>query len=375
MINKKIVYLTSSHYATDDRIYYHIKETLERNGYDVFVLSSYGDTEVKGDRILSIEGAKLSKSKKIDWFYEQLKIIEPNIMICGEPLPILAAKKHKKKSTCKIIYDVTEWYPSKKNLENLSIFRKVIKASTLLLFNLYASFFVDGFIIGEYFKKKIYDVFFPLKPKTIISYYVNKKYISLKPKKLKNNEFVIGYSGRFSREKGIDRVFKVADVLRIKNPNKQIKLMLIGKAFSEEDKLFFENIKTMYPDLKLEIESIVPFEKFHETILNFDVALDLRDNDWENTRCLPIKVFHYNGCGIPIVYSSLKAIKKDYLEASFCELIEPDNIVKGVSLLQKMIDKPEYYYQISIKAVENIEQRYLWEGIEKKVVDFIQKFD
>ena len=369
----KVIYLTSSHYVNDDRIYYHIKETLEQKGCQVSIYSSYGVPEHKIENGYTVDGAKLSKKDKINWFYQQLLLLKPEVIICAEPLPILAAKKYKKIHSCKIIYDVTEWYPSKKNLINLSFVNKVRRGMVLFVFNLYATYFVDGFTIGEYYKKRLYDFFYPLKPKEIISYYPKKKYVTLEPRELTKGIFKLGYSGRFSQEKGLERVFKVADYIRIKNPSVKIILVLVGKTYDKKDDFFFKDLQEKYSELSIEIYDMVPFENFSTAISVFDVALDLRDNDFENTRCLPIKVFHYNACGIPVVYSNLKAITKGYVQSDFCMLLSPDDI-EGISVhLQKFINHSEFYKQVSKDAVKEIEEGYLWEHIEEKIFDFIKK--
>ena len=371
----KVTYLTSSHYVNDDRIYYHIKETLEQKGCQVSICSSYGVPEHKIENGYTVDGAKLSKKDKINWFYQQLLLLKPEVIICAEPLPILAAKKYKKIHSCKIIYDVTEWYPSKKNLINLSFVNKVRRGMVLFVFNLYATYFVDGFTIGEYYKKRLYDFFYPLKPKEIISYYPKKKYVTLEPRELTKGIFKLGYSGRFSQEKGLERVFEVADYIRIKNPYVKIILVLVGKTYDKKDDLFFKNLLQKYFHLKIEVVNTVPFEKFSTAISVFDVALDLRDNDFENTRCLPIKLFHYNACGIPVVYSNLKAIKKGYVQADFCKLLFPDDIAEIGLYLQKFIEQPDFYRQTSKDAVKEIEESYLWEHIEEKLFDFIKKIN
>ncbi|ANW97037.1 hypothetical protein AXE80_12410 [Wenyingzhuangia fucanilytica] len=375
MINKiKVIYLTSSHYVNDDRIFFHIKDTLERKNFKVDVCSTYGDKNFNLKDTYWIKGDELSRRERVSWFCEQLILLSPEMIICGEPLPILAAKKFQEQyPSCKIIYDVTEWYPSKKNLYDLNFISKTTKFFTMFVFNLYAASLVDGFIVGEYYKKKIYDFLFPLKPKEIISYYPKRKYVSLKGKKLLSKIFRVGYSGKFSEEKGINRVFKVAESLRVNNPDLKVVLVLVGKTFLKQERIGFRNLIEKYPSLNVEINEMVPFEDFSKAILSFDVALDLRDNDIENTRCLPIKVFHYNACGIPVVYSNLKALKKGYVQADFCELVEPNDTEKVATKLQRFIDDPIFYADVSNKAVTKIEKGYLWEHIEGKLLGFIQK--
>lgn len=371
---QKIIYLTSSHYADDDRIYYHFRETLKENNFHFKVCSTYGiskNTELID--VDQVDGNTLTKREKNNWFYKQLIRFNPDVIICGEPLPILASKRFSKENRSKIIYDVTEWYPSKKKLNHLPFIKKYIKGGAMYLLNVYASYFVDGFIVGEYHKKKLYDFLYPLKFKTIISYYPKTKFVSLQSKKVNKDKFVIGYSGKFSKEKGLHRVFELTEIIQKDNPNLKVVLSLIGKVYNKKDQVFFEGLKLKYSELSLEVIDMVPFESFSKKIIEFDVAVDLRDNDWENSRCLPIKIFHYNGCGIPVIYSDLIAIRKGYIESDFCKLIDPDQLTSGARFVQDFIEDTTKYNNASKKAVEVIKNDYVWERIEKKLLMIVEK--
>ncbi len=373
---KDIIYLTSSHYANDDRIYYHFKASLEKHNYKLHIRSSFDTTNDHHlHDTLSIKGFNLSRKEKLNWFLTQLIQLKPSIIICGEPLPILAAKKFKKQSDCKIIYDVTEWYPSKKNLENISVLKKIAKGTSMFLLNTIASFFVDGFIIGEYHKKRLYDFLYPLKPKKIISYYAKEKFLSLKGRRLQADCFTVGYSGRFNKEKGLSSIFEISDSLRKQNPELNINLSLIGKTFTQKDELELKELQHQYSSLNINILPTVPFEEFGTSISSFDVALDLRNLDWENNRCLPIKVFHYNGCGIPVLYTNLDAIKKGYKESDFCKLINPNELEAGVAYIQNFINNKELYHKVSLDAVTCVKNNYTWESIENNLIGFIEKIN
>jgi len=371
-MSKKILYLTTNHQVYDDRIYYHFKPSFEKVGCHFYVCSTY-TKNIDTTRVKSQDGENLSRSEKLEWFYAKIVEIKPDVIFCGEPLPILAAVRYQKKYSIKIIYDVTEWYPSKKHLQGLSFIKKAIKGLLMFALHLYGSFKSDGIIVGEYHKKIIFDRLFSFKPALIVSYFPKKSYISLKEKKIEKDDFVIGYTGKFSKEKGIERVFKVADKLQELHPNKKIKLSLIGKTYNEKQARILNKLIACYENLDVTLTGMVSFEDFKESILKFDFALDLRSIDIENTRCLPIKIFHYCGCGIPVVYSDLKAIKRFFSETGFIHLVHPDDYLSTVKYISSLLEDKDMYVKVSKEAVAYIEKHCTWENVEKKLLNFVEE--
>lgn len=87
---------------------------------NVLIISSKADLVkvVDGIRLHCFDGDDLPKKDKIDKFIGILSANDQDVIICSEPLPVLAAKRFKSLSgkNPRIVYDITEWYPSKKNL-------------------------------------------------------------------------------------------------------------------------------------------------------------------------------------------------------------------------------------------------------------------
>jgi len=121
----------------------------------------------------------LSKKEKIAKFVHLLNDSKPDIIICLEPLTILAASRYKNKTDKKpkIVYDVTEWYPSKKFLSHYNSVSKVFHFFKLLFFNLMMAAKADAFIFGKWYKGKPYRFLFPGKKIIYSGYYPDLKYI------------------------------------------------------------------------------------------------------------------------------------------------------------------------------------------------------
>jgi Txe/YoeB family toxin of Txe-Axe toxin-antitoxin module len=169
-----ISFLTSGHEPFDDRIYYHMARSLCDHNHNILIISSKRDLIEISDNINlnCFAGDNLIKRDKINQFTDRLSVFKPDAIICSEPLTVLAAKRYSKRVSKKIriIYDITEWYPSKKNL-------KIYKYSTrwfffikLLLFNLWTASLADSFIFGEWYKSRPYRLLLPGKPFVFTSY-------------------------------------------------------------------------------------------------------------------------------------------------------------------------------------------------------------
>jgi hypothetical protein len=151
-----ISFLTSGHDPFDDRIFYHMARSLSDHGNNIEIVSSkvFLKDVVDGIKLNCFAGDDMSKRNKIGQFIEQLSGFKPEIIICSEPLTILAAKRFKQKNHGKvtIIYDITEWHPSLENLSTINGLKKYVKFLELLFLNLFSSIFVDAFIFGEWYK-------------------------------------------------------------------------------------------------------------------------------------------------------------------------------------------------------------------------------
>ncbi len=377
MISDTIAFLTSSHSPYDDRIFYHLAKSLSKF-YKISIISSTIDISKSVDniKITGFDWNELPKNKKVNLFYNYLIESKPNIIISSEPLPIIAAYKYKKtrKEKIRIIYDITEWYPSKKNIEGLYYPKRIIIFFKLLFSNLFISSLCNGFIFGEYYKSVPYRILFPFKKWEIITYFPKLDYIKYKKAKLKKNYICLGYSGRISTEKGIKNIIEVAKAIKRKKPELAVKIKIIGWFINIKDKDEFIMLCSKVQNIQIEILERQDFEIFSEKLQNIDIFLDLRKDDFENQRCLPIKLFYYAGCGRPAIYTNLKAIRREVNVSQFGYLVNPMNTDVISDYIINYIYNPFLYYRHCINARKLAEKKYNWQNIEPTLFKFIKKF-
>lgn len=366
---QKVAFFTSAHHPLDDRIFYHMATSLKEY-VDVFIVSTCSslNTKLNDIPIFSTQEFNTNKRKKINYFYEQAVEINPDIIICSEPIPIVAATKFQKKvnKACKIHYDVTEYYPADKNIIGKSPIKKITAVVGMTLLNLYAASRVTGFIFGEYYKSILYRRFFSKKKFVFIPYYPNLTYTQKNILAL-NHPICLGFTGKLSSEKGLFNFAKVAlELLRISLP---IKLKLIGWFPDKSEKdAFFDLVK----HIETEFIPSVPFPEFSSYMKDIHFLFDLREANKENNHSLPIKLYLYAACGKPMFYSTNQAIKREHPALSFVHLVDPKNPTEIAQLIEQYLSHALNYVEHAQAAVTFAEKGHNWSHIKDDFIRFIQ---
>ena len=364
----KIAFVLTAHYPTDDRVYYQLAATLKQAGNMVFIISSLtDDCSLPDTQCFDSNG--FSKKLLVAKLQNCLLKCDPDIIICDNPIAILAAGKcksfHKK---IRIVYDVTEWYPSKKNLRGLPFFKKIMKAILLFGLSWYAGWLTDAFIFGEYYKAKPFRFFFFWKKYLFLPYYANIDWIKIYPQKNIREECNLFYSGPLTIEKGFDKVLDVSIKAAHNHPETKFTLTAIS---GTNDYLFPENIPQ---NLLIRRKGLLPFTDFCNEIGKHDLFFDLRVNDFENTHCLPIKLFYYMACGRPMIYTHLKAIRQEIPEIEqMGYLVNPDDLDAISKCVSNYLSDCKLYQNHCEMARKAALEKYNWNRIKNRLIQLISE--
>ena len=328
---KHIIFLQAAHTATDERVCYHQAQALRDLGH---VVDVYG--------------------------MDSFRSFEPqvaDVYIVDTPIALWKIRR----VSAKIIYDVTEWYPSKKNLRNAR-FSKLVKAIVLMMASVWASYRCSAFIFGEYDKAKPFRFLFPRKKHIFLPYYPDLNYI--RPIAVNDITQVcrVLYAGALTEEKGWGRVLDTMQKAAQQMPQTHFCLDVITKDACSDlpvcDNLTIRQLEYM------------PFPQFCEQITKYDIFLDLRDIDFENTRCLPIKLFYYMACGRPSIYANLSAISKGVSEISQCARLV-NNAEEATDALCGYVCNRELYQSHCSNALHSSIDKYNWNRIKSSFVQLI----
>ncbi len=372
---KRILFLTTSHHYNDDRIFYHQAKSLREQGHTVKIVSLTAERKGVRENIEIEASASLDKTttEKLAIFNAVCKAFQPEIIICSEPLAVIAAHRYGKNKAVKIIYDVTEWYPSKRMLQHPNWFGSFLKLIKFSAIQFYAGWKSSHFIFGEQSKKFPLAYVFRRKPSIVLPYYPDHSYISRTINKLDGKSITLGYTGRISKRDGIENFFNAAHLLRRRNPGLQVILLIMGRAQTEADGLSFEKLVQDFGQENIKFKEPVPLEKFTESFAEADICLDLREKDFESTRCLPIKLFYYAGAGKPVIYSNLKATRQHIDVSKFGYLVEPDDARQVANAVEHYLRDQNHYDHHAHQAVNAFETQYNWNEIKSRFLKFVEK--
>jgi glycosyltransferase involved in cell wall biosynthesis len=371
----KILFLTTAHRYDDDRIFYHQAKALNVQGNKVKIcsLSSEFQGIIDGIEVESYSVLEKSTEEKTKVFERVLDSYQPDCIICSEPLSVIAAKKFKKEKKISIIYDITEWYPSMRMVENYAFPLNIIHAIKFFLIQLYAGLISTHYIFGEETKKFPLAYFFPWKKSVVLPYYPDDVYIHQNIKKLEPNKITLCYTGQFSEEKGIGNFFAAIDKLGKKKPELEISILLIGGSRKEKDEKYFSELIEKYKFENIKIGKSTSFETFTEAYSDADICFDLRTMNYENHHCLPIKIFYYAASGKPVIYTDLKATRQHLDVSKFGFLVDPENSDTIANNILQYIENPELYSDHAQNARKAYEEKYNWNVIKEQFVNFIKK--
>jgi glycosyltransferase involved in cell wall biosynthesis len=370
-----IAFVTTSHSPFDDRIYFHLANTLAENNYQVTIIASTEDTiETRNTiKVTGFNGKAFPKRQKIEKIIRLLEEDGPGLIICSEPLATIASNKYRKTSNrkIKIIYDVTEWYPSKKHLTGFNGISKIGRFFALLFLNTIASFNVDGFIFGEYYKKLPYKFLFPFRKSETVGYFPDLKYIDFKLTHL-HEGICLCYTGKLTAEKGIFNFLNVIKLLNALKPELHIKIKIIGYfANKAEEENFNTTVKSL-KNISLEFLPLQDFEKLSTLLHNVDIFFDLRKTDFENQHCLPIKLFYYAACGRPVIYSNLRAIRKEVDISSFGHLVNPSHSDEIAKIVLNYSENKAYHLERCLNGRKFAQTNHNWDVTKPLFLKFIE---
>jgi len=374
-MSERIVLLNTWHNSLDDRVFYHQAKSLSKFGYDVRIISTKDNTTEEHDMISirSFYGHQLTRKDKINKIVENLSLFSPDKIICDSPIAVFASAKFRKTHPVKIIYDITEWYPSKIHLQHYKGFRKVIGFMMLLMGNFSAGIKSDSFIFGEYYKSIIFRLIFFWRKHIILPYYPDINFIQYYPLEKITTEINLLYTGKINTDKGIDAVVGAIQEASLLCREIQFRLKIIGNFPTQDDRLHFNRLVSDLPgNVTITLIDSLPYPEFCNTIGNTHLFFDLRKIDVENTHCLPIKLFYYLACGRPVIYSNLKSIRQEIKDINFGHLCDPDDIQTIAGHIVDYITQPAFYSNHATNALTVSKSTYNWNAIENDFISFIQ---
>jgi glycosyltransferase involved in cell wall biosynthesis len=372
----KVTFLSTIHNYFDDRIFYKEALSLKKAGYIVSIITSYGNFNgvINGIRVIGFK-KRIRFLRLTKLFFMALKENSDIYSAHSFDALIIAYLVKLFRTKVRIVHVVREFY-----LEEALIDQKVNFLKRIVLLMLKA---IDkklnkaaDFIIGVEEPKiaKYVNYGISFQKLSVIENYVRLDLFHFKNKKFDPNNFVLGYVGGLSYDRGIKDLvmatFQFAKKYKIKP-----KLLLIGRFSSKkEEKDFLTYCKEIKNIVDVEIKGWIPHDKVPEEIGKMDICFILFSNSKRYEKVLsgkagPIKLYEYMASGKPVIATDFKALKY-IIEKERCGLIVDrksgvDGIVKAIEFYFK---KPENIYIHGKNGRLAVEREYNWFVSEKKLL-------
>ncbi len=254
-----------------------------------------------------------------------------------------------------------------------SFFLKIVHALKFLMIQLYAGYLSTHFIFGEKTKRFPLAYCFPFKKSIILPYFPDDQYIYTSIRQPEAGKIKLCYTGQISAEKGIGNFFNAVDRLRKLRPGLHISILIIGGARTEKDQAYFDALLEKYQWEDISIRKPASFETFTEAYSEADICFDLREINFENHHCLPIKIFYYAASGKPVIYSDLKATRQFVDISRFGFLVDPENADVIAQKITAYMDDPALYTAHAHGARAVFEEQYNWAAIKNSLTEFVKK--
>jgi glycosyltransferase involved in cell wall biosynthesis len=381
---KTVCMISCLHPLKDDRIYWKESLSLQKYGYKVIHIGvsdkEYDEISEQGIRLISIKKKQFFKNPFIDKFYRTISF-QPNIYtdIFNLAKELKADVYHfhdyqinrigrKLKNLShqpKVIYDVHEPYSiTVSTTTSKNIFVKLF----WLIYGVYLNYW-------ELMKSKKYDLI--LTTEENVQQRFSKKllnipveiiynYVDIEPVYSAEKKYDFIYCGGIRRRRGIFEILKAVNILNQKQ--NKLRVLLIGnihdKGLEKEIRNF---IKINNLEDCVDLIPAVPYSEVFKYYSISKIGLAVFNDKKVNRTIMPIKIFEYIVCGLPVITSNFGHMKTITLENNTGILIDPKSTEQLVEKMEMIISNVDFYNRMSNNCF-NSRSKYLWKHMENKLI-------
>lgn len=371
MHNKKIkiLILTISHIWFDSRLFYKVSKSLLKKSSQIHLITANSKDNEKKDIIpdnftYEIIPEKISKIKIIPYFIRKALQYKPDIIICIEPLSLIAGYIVKKKLNCRFVYDAHEYFAAAFNEKHRGFgglywaFEKYFASKT-------DSIITVNNLLVNHLQKANQNTF-------LCANQPNRDLFINESKNLNaSKKYDLIYAGSLAFERGLKIYLATAKLF--KQNNKDFKLLIIG---SFKDKItetfFFDYIN--FHNLKDYIiyKAYTPHELVLKEIQASKTGIFMGDIQAcpRYNQSISMKIFEYMSQCIPVIINKLEMLS-DLVNKSDSGWIINYDSQELYNLLTNIIPDKELLDKKAISGYRYMLNNLLWEHQEKELFNAV----
>lgn len=362
----KVCHITSAHPSEDVRIFKKECTSLANYGYDVYLVQQGGSYEKDGVHIVGFGekfGGRIKRTiKYAHKAYNIALNIDADLYHIHDPelLPYGLLLQYKGK---KVIFDSHEHYALQ--IMQKKYIPKLLRSMVANLYHEIETFIcknisgvvkcgnVEGKDIFEGRAKKSVDIFnYPI----LDDFFPDNT--------LTDDEDYFCYFGSLTEDRGITELVKVSHMLKLK--------LLLAGPFSDDE--YKKSLMAMHEFAYTEYLGMIDQSKVRKLMSGAFCGANILYNvgQYSIMETMPIKVFEYMACGIPLVLNNNKfntEFIKKYNVGSVVNPKDIDEIAKAILFFKNNKNKGRKMGGLGRTIVV---KNYSWQSQEKKLINFYE---
>jgi glycosyltransferase involved in cell wall biosynthesis len=178
------------------------------------------------------------------------------------------------------------------------------------------------------------------------------------------------YAGRFSTDRGM--VMIAHALQRLAAQGLRPRLRLLGAWTSQVEESVFHQAMAGLEE-QMETVGWVAFEQVPNQLVSADVALALLQPIERYVVALPVKLFEYMACGLPVIISDFAANRAVVAGADCGLLVDPTNVDAIAAAIARLLTDPFEARRLGQNGRRAFETRYNWQAVEQKLLQLYQE--
>jgi len=176
------------------------------------------------------------------------------------------------------------------------------------------------------------------------------------------------YAGRFSTDRGL--LVIAAAMQRLAAQGRRPRLRLLGAWTNQgEEAAFWQAVA----GLESQVEPVgwVQFDQVPDQLASADVALALLQPIERYTVALPVKLFEYMACALPVIISDFPANRAVVAGADCGLLVDPSDVEAVAAAITRLLDDPAEARRLGANGRRAFETQYNWQALEQELLALV----
>ncbi|MBN1995840.1 MAG: glycosyltransferase family 4 protein [Anaerolineae bacterium] len=362
---KKVVILTSIHPPFDVRIYQHQARTLADEGYEVSLMGTNihahktsegifvtGVPQPKGKlgRLFNwLEFFKIALAQKADVYHFH----DPDLLLVGLFLQLFSRRP--------VVYDCHEAYWEV--IQEREWVPKLLRPLAGFMYNL-LEYLVTRFLAAVVIASPGQQIHLP--DAILIRNLPRLENFAL-PKQANRNPTQLIYLGLLAHERGIEDLIEACRLLL---KERDVKIFLVGGVADKKTGSAIDQLIPAYGlDESIKYLGVVTYSEGVELLTQSSIGLIPFRATPALCRAIPVKMFEYMACGLPIVATDLPLTAAVVKEVNCGLIVPPANPCLIAEAIAYLLDHPQEARKMGENGRQAVLERYNWESEAKKLLD------